>query len=120
MQETPIYNFFYLVAKPKRYNKHKKTHPCRMAYITKLNSLQLVYMMHKTNFKKHNFFDTSTSMHKKKLKLVLVVSNFDSTTTTNQHNINYQQPCDNLLYVKHNKNKNQCLSNLKLNVTQPN
>jgi hypothetical protein len=37
-----------------------------MAYIAKLNSLQIVYTMHKTNFKKHNFFRTSTSMHQKK------------------------------------------------------
>jgi len=90
-KKQSIYNFFYLVAKPKRYMKHKKTHPCHMTYIAKLNSLQIVYMMHKTNFKKHNFFRTSTSMHqKKKLKLGLVFSNFDSTTTTNQHNVNYQ------------------------------
>lgn len=72
-----------------------------MAYRAKLNSLQLNYMMHKTNFKKYNFFHTSTSMHKfLKKKLILVISKFDSTTSVNQHNINYQQPCDNLLYVK--------------------
>jgi hypothetical protein len=40
-----------------------------MAYRAKLNSLQLDYMMHKTNFKKHNFFHTSTSKHKKKTKI---------------------------------------------------
>ncbi len=40
-----------------------------MAYKAKLNSLQLDYMMHKTNFKKHNFFHTLTSMHKKQTKI---------------------------------------------------
>jgi len=116
----PIYNF-YLVAKPKRYKKHKKTHPCHMAYRAKLNSLQLDHMMHKTNFKKIIFFRPQLVCTKNKLKLILVISKFDSITTTNQHNINYQQPCDNLLYVKlTQKEKKPMLkqSKFKCNTTQ--
>ncbi len=92
-----------------------------MAYRAKLNSLQLDHMMHKTNFKKIIFFRPQLVCTKNKLKLILVISKFDSITTTNQHNINYQQPCDNLLYVKlTQKEKKPMLkqSKFKCNTTQ--